>query len=741
MHLSRVLRAVNVLILVAAVALLAALWWFLYRPGPTTSGDLAAPVSARVTITRDEYYRPHIKAATIDDALFAQGYVTAQERLWQMDMLRRVASGELSEIAGRAALELDTNARKLRLGRIADMQVNLLPPDQRRALAAFARGVNHFIDTHRGSLSWEFTVMGYQPRPWRIADSLLAILQMDRTLTNSWETDLQKGRLLATGNPDLVRQLFPVHFGPDAVEGSNAFAISGQHTASGKPLLAGDPHLEFGIPSPWFPIHIQAPGLDVAGAAYIGFPGVAIGHNENIAWSVTSLEFDAMDLYTERIDLRSGRYEYKGQVLQATPQRDRIAIKGERGVETLTWVTNHGPIFVAEAGQAYSLKWAAAEPQPYSVPILALNQAGNWEEFRSALSSYAGPGFNWIFASRDGHIGHQAAGRLPFRGGFGGDTPLDGPGGGFEWTGLVPFDQLPSVFDPPSGRVVSANQDPFIKPTPYAVNGNFAAPFRSRQIRDMLGARGKWTAAELLTIQKDVYSGLHHAVALEALRVAKIKGGALAGDVSILNGWNGQMELGQPAPVLAEYFYRQIRRRLGERAAGAPTPKLTFRGSTAAVLNLVRTKPPGWFKNWDEMLASALADAVDEARRQYGKNPSNWDWGQENRILAAHPIASRVSWLAPYFNVGPLGISGSSQSVKQAGGRILPSLRFVADTSDWDRSLLVLPTGQSGHLVSGFSRHYKDEWDDFSAGRARPFLFGKVPADATLTLQPSKGIE
>ena len=737
MHSSRVLRAVNILIVVAALAVLAALWWFIYRPSPKLSGDVPAPVSSSVTIVRDEHYRPHITASSIDDALFAQGYVTAQERLWQMDMLRRVAAGELSEVAGRAALELDTNARKLRIARIADMQAARLAPSGRRALAAYARGVNHFIDTHRGRLSWEFTALGYQPRPWRIADSILAILQMDRTLTNSWEADLQKGRLLATGNATLIRQLFPVHFGPDAVEGSNAFALSGRHTASGKPLLAGDPHLPFGIPAPWFPIHIKAPGLDVAGAAYIGLPGVAIGHNADIAWSVTSLEFDSMDLYAERIDLRTGRYEHKGQILQAAPLRDQIAIKGERGAESVIWITNHGPVFASDAGQTYSLKWSAAEPQPYSVPILAVNQAKDWQQFRTALSSYSGPGFNWIFASRDGHIGYQAAGRVPMRLGFAGDAPLDGASGQQEWSGLVPFDQLPTAFDPPSGRVVSANQDPFVSPTTYAINGNFSSPFRSRQIRHLLSARGKWTAQDMLAIQKDVYSGLHHTMALEALRVARAKGGVLAADAKILDGWNGQMEVGQPAPVLAELFYRQVRRRLAERATGQSAAKLRFRGSAGAVVEIVRTKPAGWFKNWDGTLASALSDAIDEGRRQFGKTETKWDWARENVALAAHPIASRISWIAPYFNVGPVGISGSSQSVKQTGSGIIPSLRFVADTANWDNSLLILPTGQSGHLISGFSRRYKDEWPDFATGRARAFRTRQVEAANTLTLIPA----
>jgi len=737
MHLSGVLRIVNILIVLAAIVLAGAGWWYIVRPSPDLSGSASAPVGASVTIVRDSHYRPHITASSIDDALFAQGYVTAQERLWQMDMLRRLAAGEISEVAGRSAIELDTNARKLQLGRIAAYQAAQISPTERRAMAAYARGVNHFIDTHRGRLSWEFELMGYQPRPWRIADSLLAILEMDRVLTNSWEADLQKGVLLASGNADLVRRLFPSRFGPDAVEGSNAFAVSGANTASGKPLLAGDPHLEFTVPSPWFPIHIKAPGLDVAGAAYVGLPGVAIGHNHHIAWSVTNLEFDSMDLYAERIDLRTGRYEYQGQIRQAALQRDHISVKGERGVEILTWVTNHGPVITSSGGQAYSVRWTAAHPDPYSVPIVELNQARDWQEFRSALSSYSGPSFNWVFASRDGHIGYQAAGRLPFRKGFTGDAPLDGAAGTFEWAGMARFEQLPTSFDPPSGRIVSANQDPFDQPVPYEVNGRFSAPFRSRQIRALLASGRKLTPSDLVKTQKDVYSGFHHAFARIALGAARAHGGTLASDAAVLIGWNGQMELGQPGPLLAELFYRQVRLRLAERAAGRSVPGLSFRGSAASVLHIVETRPRGWFDNWDDMLAEALGAAISQGRRQHGTVLAKWNWGNENRAFAPHPIARTIKFVAPYFNIGPFPSSGSSQSVKQTGGRILPSMRFVADTANWDQSLLILPSGQSGHVVSGHSRHYKDEWDDFSNGRARPLLFLNVRAESTFTLQPS----
>jgi penicillin amidase len=735
MSLRSVLRALNILLVVVVAGAGFAVWWYGWRASPKTSGTLTAGVHSPVRIVRDARGAPHIFAGSLEDAFFAQGFVTAQDRLWQMDMLRRLAGGELSEIAGRGALETDTLARKMRLRHVADEQLRELPGEERALLAAYARGVNFYIENNRGRWGWEFLAMGYEPRPWRLADSLLAELQMDRTLTNSWETEIQKFRMLLDGDPEKVEMLYPLRSGREAVAGSNAWAVSGRFTATGKPILANDPHLELTIPSPWYIIQLQAPGLNVAGVSLVGAPGVAAGHNEHIAWGVTSLQFDSQDLYMERIDTRNGRYEFKGEILEARRETEVIPVAGERPAGLINLVTRHGPLFTAEGRNQMALRWAAAEPGPCSYPLLALDRARNWAEFRAALSRYSGAGLNFVYADRDGHIGLQVAGRLPLRRSFQGDVPLEGWTGKDEWDGFIPFEKLPSYFDPPSGRIVSANQDPFPIDTDYTVSGYFAAPYRQLQIQALLAAGKAWTPDKMLAVQKDVYSPFSHFLARQAVAaVQKTKaGGAAQEAASLLKNWNGQMEIGLAAPVVADLLYRQVRRRLAESTAPKAASGYRLWMAPWAVERMLRERPAGWFPNWDKMLADATADAYEEARRLLGRNSERWEWGDVNRLTIVHPVAARISWIAPYFNVGPLPMSGSGTTVKQVSGRLAPSMRFVADLADWDRSLLNLATGESGHFLSG---HYKDQWKAWYVGESFPLEFTRLQGKGTLTLNP-----
>ena len=362
MLLRRILRALNVLLVVLVLVAAGAVYWFLIRPAPRTSGSLVAPVSGDLSITRDKLGVPHILAASIDDALFAQGFVTAQDRMWQMDMMRRYQTGELSEVLGRSALELDTTSRKLRTRHLADEALRRMPASDRAAVAAYSRGVNYYLESHRGNLPPEFLALGYEPRPWRPADCVLAGMHMYRAMTAGWERELTRQKLFAGGDPLKVRELFPLRSGQELAPGSNAWAISGAWTASGKPILASDPHLEWSMPSAWHQVHLQAPGLNVIGVAVPGLPGVAIGHNERIAWGITSLEYDEMDLFDERIDPRNGIYLFGGQPRAAHRETEMIAVKGERPVPLINWITHHGPIFASENGHHYALAWTAALP-------------------------------------------------------------------------------------------------------------------------------------------------------------------------------------------------------------------------------------------------------------------------------------------------------------------------------------------------------------------------------------------
>ena len=503
------LRAINLSIAVLLVALVGAAYWFAWRPLPQTSGEIAAPIAARATVARDALGVPHISAASWEDAIFLQGYVTAQDRMWQMDALRRLAAGELAEVVGPSALDQDQESRRLRLSRIAEAQAKTLTPETKAIFAAYARGVNYYLETHRGQLPLEFTLLNYQPRPWRIEDTLLAALQMFRMLTTSWPEEIRKLHMLEKGDTQKVEFLYPARTGTEVAPGSNAWAVSGAHTASGKPILAGDPHLDWSIPSPWYLVHLEGGDLDVTGASLPGIPAVILGHNRRIAWSVTNLEFDVQDLYREQIDAQTGRYQVNGQVRQAVLERDWIGVKGQKPLQADTWITAHGPDLLNDEGKNYSLRWTAAETATMEFPFLALDRAGNWEEFNQALRTLLRPGAEFRVRGRGrehriscrGCAAESARAAAEMFPRTAPRTLANGP---------APFPTTISrrCSIRASGIIASANQNPFPEDYRYAVNGGFAPPYRAREIRTLLSAREKWKPEEMLSVQKDVYSEL-----------------------------------------------------------------------------------------------------------------------------------------------------------------------------------------------------------------------------------------
>ena len=731
------LRAINLSIAVLLVAALAGAYWFAWRTLPATEGEIAAPIAARATVVRDNLGVPHISAASWEDAIFLQGYVTAQDRMWQMDAFRRLAAGELAEVVGPSAVEQDRESRRLRMARIAEGQVKMLAPEARAIFAAYARGVNYYLETHRGRLPLEFTLLNYQPRPWRIEDTLLAALQMYRTLTTSWPEEIRKQHLLGVGDEQKVSFLYPARTGTEVAPGSNAWAISGAHTASGKPILAGDPHLEWSIPSPWYLVHLKAGDLDVTGAALPGIPAVILGHNRSIAWSVTNLEFDVQDLYREQIDPRTGRYQVEDQTRQAALERDWIGVKGQKPVQADAWVTSHGPVVLNDEGKSYSLRWAAAEgPAVMEFPFLAIDKARNWEEFNQALRTFAGPGQNFVYADVAGNIGYHAAGMLPNRQGCRGDVPADGARSDCSWNGSIPYDDLPQAFNPESGMIVSANQNPFPENYRYTVNGGFAPPYRARGIRALLAARDKWQPGEMLGVQKDVYSAYLHFLARETVLAwdkhpgsnPQVRAGAEA-----LRSWNGQMEQKSAAAMVVSLIDTELRRAAAKSAAPGAESDYAARMAPVVVERLLRERPSGWFPSYDELLVNSLAAAVDAGTKMQGSSVARWEYGQWIRLELDHPVGGQLLWVSRFFNIGPVPMSGSSSSIKQTTQRLGPSLRMVVDLANLEQSQANLVTGESGHVLS---KHYKDQWGAYYGGTSFPMQYDKVDAKETLVVNP-----
>jgi penicillin amidase len=736
--LGKIVKFVNTVIAVALVAVLAAVYWFAWRPLPQRSGTVESGVAAPVTVTFDKLGEPHIRAANLDDALFAQGYVTAQDRLFQMDALRRFSSGELAEVFGPSLVESDKESRRLRLRRVAEQGYLQLPAGDRAAFAAYTRGVNAYISSHLENLPLEFTLLGYQPRPWSAIDSLLICLHMFRDLTTTYRNELIKSDMLAGGDTAKVNFLFPPRSGSEVQPGSNAWVLAGSHTASGKPILSNDMHLEYSLPGIWYMAHLQAPGLNVAGVSIPGVPGITVGHNDRIAWGITNLQFDVQDLYIEKLDDRSGRYIFRNQIEQAQTERELIRVKGQKPVELATHVTRHGPVLIAEGNTRLALRWTVYEPGVVQYPVLDIDRAQNWEQFTTALHRWGGPGSNFVYADVDGNIGYQAAGKLPRRNGYNGDVPVDGASGNFEWDGMIPFEELPSAYNPPSGIIATSNQNPFPASYPYPVSGNFAPPDRSTQVHDRLSSRNGWRAEDMLGVQTDVYSAFGKFLAgqlIASYEKRQRHSPELDTAVALLKKWNGQMEKDQAAPFIVGLAYLQVRTALAENAS--PGKAAHYEGSMAPAIirKLLTERPAGWFRDYDEMLLRAFIDAMDEGRRMQGRDPNRWLYGKYMRLTIDNPVIHKVPWIGKYFDIGPIPMSGSATTVKQTSFKLAPSMRMDADLGDWDRSLLNVQIGQSGQILSG---HYRDQWKGYYSGKSYPMQFGKVEAKTTLEFRPGK---
>jgi penicillin G amidase len=741
----RILFVVNVLIAISLVAAGAGFYWFLYRALPKTSGTIETLVAQPVEVDRDSRGVPHIKARTLDDAWFVEGYTTAEDRMFQMDGLRRLAAGELSAILGPAALDSDRETRRLRMRRVAEQIYANMPERDKSDIAAYARGVNAYIESHRGRYGLEFTLLGYDPKPWSVVDSLLCGLLMFRDLTSDWKPKLAKQQMLRGGEPDKVNFLFPNRSGFEFMPsgeghpGSNAWAVSGGHSATGKPLLSNDMHLEFTIPGIWHMEYLEAPGMKVSGVSLPGVPGILSGHNDRIAWGETNLGFDVQELYIEKMDLRSGQYLFNGRIEQARAERELIEIKGRPAEEMSTWVTRHGPVFQIVNGEVMTLRWSAAEPGGVVDVFPEINRARDWEGFERAIARFGGPSQNFIYADVDGNIGYHAAGKLPIRRDYSGDTPVDGSSGNFEWQGFIPFDDLPQAWNPPGGFIVSANQNPFPADYPYRVGGIFDSPYRSRQILDMLRAGGnKLKPEDSLRIQKDVYSGFSKFLARQLVAAYGNRKGpsqVFTDAMAMLRTWDGQMDQSRAEPLIVTLAYQYLRKAVADRASPGNGEIYDSRLAPAVVERMLRERPAAWFGDYNQLLLQCFADGMEEGRRMQGQDPKHWKWGKYMYLAVDNPVTTRIPVVGKYFNIGPVPMSGGSTTVKQTTQRVGPSERMDVSLGDWDASLLNLPIGESGHVAS---RHYSDEWDAYYNGKSFPMQFNRVDVKSTVTFVPKR---
>lgn len=761
MSTGRTLRTLGLGLLVAAGAASAAAYVLVRRPVPRAQGRAALKgLTSGVEIIRDRWGVPHIYAGDERDLLFAMGFAQAQDRFWQMEFNRRLASGTLAEVLGEGALEVDRLIRRIGFRRQAEREWGEVAGEARITGEAFAAGVNAYLE--RGTLPLEFTILRYRPKPWQPTDTLAFGRFMSWTLTGNWDFEILRSWTIERFGPEVMADLEAGDFAgapvtvPPGTEAkgagpsldddykqaaefiglvgramSNNWAVDGRKSVSGKPLLASDPHLKLQMPSIWWEVHVESPEVRAAGAALPGIPGVIIGHNDRIAWGITAAMTDGDDLYVERVNPDNpAQYEYQGDWVDGEMVREEIKVRGRaKPVVEEVLITRHGPVIspaIRGETRTLALRTTCLEEWDQLSGVLRLLRAGDWDEFRDALRSWPAPAQNFVYADVKGNIGYQLAGLLPIRPRGHGVVPSPGWTGEHEWTGFIPFDELPSTYNPPTHWVASANNKIVDDDYPYFLSAEWANGFRKLRIGELLEAKEKLSIDDFRAMQGDLLSLPARELVPQLLAVTPKDEWARRA-LTFLRAWDCVLAPDSVAACVFEVFLTHLVRRALEEKLGSWSDFFMGRGihpvkangpffgdSAAWVIEKIRGRPD-WFegKTWEEAMGESLASAVAELRRLLGDDVSRWQWGRLHRQWFRHPLG-QVRALSRVFDRGPAAVGGDSNTLAQAAfapyhgyeaNSWTASYRQIIDLDDFNRSLAVIPSGQSGHPGS---RHYGD---------------------------------
>ncbi|MGI8900479.1 MAG: penicillin acylase family protein [Nocardioides sp.] len=817
---------------------------------PQTDGEIeVAGLESDVTVLRDAHGVPQVYADSSHDLFYAQGFVQAQDRFYEMDIRRHITAGRLSEILGEDALETDKLIRTMGWRRVAEKELSLLAPGTLDHLEAFSEGVNAYIDTHSPSeMSLEYSVLAldgldYVAEEWTPADSVAWLKAMAWDLRSNMEDEIDRGILAGRQSEDAISELFPPYpydrhrpivdqgavvdgvYEPEAVKGgtgpparpaygveviraladlksgmdsmpqllgqgdgigSNAWVVDGEHSTTGEPILANDPHLGVSVPGIWYQMGLHCTEVseecpfDVSGFTFAGLPGVVVGHNQEIAWGFTNLGPDVVDLYLEKI--RGQKYVYEDRLRPLRRRDESIKVLGrDEPFEFTVRETRHGPLLSdvsAELstvganspverraapdrgnGYAVALSWTALEPRNTADAIFGLDAAGSWEEFRAAAEDFAAPSQNMVYADREGHIGYQAPGLIPIRkSGNTGHYPAEGWLASDDWTGdYVPFDALPTVLDPDDGFVATANQAVTGSDYPYYLGDSWDPGYRSERIISLLQRRERLGVDDMSTIQLDQRNGFAPTLVPYLLDIL-LPSEYLGAGQRLLNAWDFQQDADSAA---AAYFNAVYERVLA----------LTFRddlreavwpdggGRWFEVMRRLLAKPQSqWWddvttetvvENRDDILVRAMSEARDDLVVRQARRAVDWTWGHQHRLDLENQTLGQsdiklVQWL---FNRGGYEVGGGGQIVNATGWdaasgsfavTAAPSMRMVVSLADFDDSTWVNLTGASGHA---FTSHYVDQTELWVDGRTLPWLYSPdavgAAAEDSLRLVPA----
>ena len=786
------------------------------RSFPQIDGELrVAGLEGPVEIYRDEMGIPFISAGTIHDLFFAQGYVHAQERFWQMDFWRHIGSGRLSEMFGESQLETDQFLRTLGWRQTAEEEYAALGPDSLAILDAYVEGVNAYIRGREPvEISLEYLILtgvlnrDYVIEPWTPIHSLTWGKVMAWDLAGNMGAEIERAVLLSTLTPEQLIELYPVYpedhpvivpqiggqvgsqsqqaaqeispalsqvdlgiiadkldlleavIGPSGPGiGSNSWAISGEHTATGMPLLANDPHLGIQMPSIWFQNNLRcapkndACPFDVSGFSFAGVPGVVIGHNDRIAWGFTNVGPDVMDLYIERVNPDNpNQYEVNGDWVDFETREEIILVAGGDPVTLQVRTTRHGPVLTDTYGPlkdqvdldrdpealpfrersgvdlpeeyVISLAWTALTSSTPFEAIWGFNLAQNWEEFRQAAEHFHVPAQNLIYADVDGNIGYQMPGDIPIRNAGNGWLPVPGWTDEYDWSGFISFEELPYVLNPPSGYIATANNQVHSRDYAYLISTDWDYGYRAARIVEMIeGTQGNVSIADIQSMQADAAS-LNAETLVPLLLQADLDEDAAEVRDQFLAGWDYQESADSKSSVVFEWFWWNLLM----KTFSDELPEASWPGGGSrwyqVVRNLVQQPDSPWWDDLnteqvetrDDSFALAFAETVDQIREEHGGNPDNWPvWGDLHGATFRNGTLgeSGIGPIEALFNRGPFPTGGGESIVNATGWDVgdsfevvsLPSMRMIVDLSDLNNSLTTHTTGQSGHA---FHPHYAD---------------------------------
>jgi len=776
-------------------------YWLIRHALPQLDGQLAIPgLTADVRVVRDDHGVPTIEAANLEDLFLAQGYVTAQDRLWQMDIMRRFAAGEIAEILGPDLVAHDREQRILGLRAAAHNALQHLPTRDRTYFEAYARGVNAYIDSHHSRLPLEFHVLRYAPRRWSVEDSLLMGARMVQDLNHGpYETALAREKILAKLGPELTADLYvnsswrdrppssaslrmeedqnngrsedqddeegePVSDSPQAitlldsnpadiklVPGSNNWVVSGQHTVTGKPLLSNDMHLSHQMPNLWYQARLRCGEYDVAGVTLPGMPFVIVGHNERIAWGFTNVGPTVEELYIETFN-GNGQYQTPEGWKDPEHRTEVIHVKGKPDISLDVIVTRHGPIvteLVAGESRKLALRWTLYDS--LQDPFFDVNTARNWDEFRKAFANWDAPAQNVVYADVEGHIGYQATGHVPIRPSGDGGLPVNGADNQHEWKGYVPFEELPRVYDPASGILATANGRISPDGYKYSLSSEWGSPWRTERILRVLNSGKKLGPSDMLALQTDVLSTFDRYCA-ERFVYAMDRGTKLSERATqareMLRDWDGRMSADSSAATIETVARRELARmilepKLGsaEKDGSAGWKAYRWEMSSVWLENILLKQPLRWlpkeYANYDALLTAAVESAV--SKNEAPANLRDWKWGSFSPVDVHHPVLSMLPVVGSWTGPGLRPQSGGGYTVKQVGKSFGPSERFTANLGSLDESTLNTVTGQSGNYTSPY---YLDQWKSWYEGTTVTFPFSREAVEKTkaheLRLVPGK---